>query len=153
MRYIDDVIVSHSFRYLVSIVAGLSSTIITVFAKTRTHYSIAAGIAGLAAFLAFLAAGLYQNTLNDYINIEVSFSDTFTEEDANPSRDPGFVALFGSFACFVVVAANNLTLRAEEGAAQVDNADGDDGGNGANAGGGGGGQNANGGIKVHVTGV
>eukprot|EP00729_Bicosta_minor_P007187 gene7187-26758_t len=92
---------------------------------------IAAGIAGLAAFLAFLAAGLYQNTLNDYINIEVSFSDTFTEEDANPSRDPGFVALFGSFACFVVVAANNLTLRAEEGAAQ----------------------NANGGIKVHVTGV
>jgi len=123
--------------YLVAIVVGFASVIVTVLAQTSAQFAIAAGLSMFAAFLSFLAAGLYQNTFSDYLNIDVVFSELVTESDAVGDRHSGFIALFGSLACFLFVAANNLTARAEEGAIRVGDADGDGDGEGMDFGAGG----------------
>lgn len=113
--------------YFVSVVLGLVSVIITVVAKTSAQHGAAAGVSGLAAFVAFLAAGLYQNAFNDYLNKDVEFTNIVTEYDAVANRHSGFVILFGSLACFLFVTVNNLTIRAEGGADRVgDNTNDDD---------------------------
>jgi hypothetical protein len=81
----------------------------------RTRLSCGAGLAFMATCTSIVAAGLYQRTLSNYLNVDIQFSAGVDVqlEDANADRGPGFLALVGSFGCFLFVTVNLLFTRAE----------------------------------------